>query len=567
MMGWERGRLRRAGRGPDPAPGSRPPDPYNHLTLNPALCPYLRGRLEPAELADTDRPLGRGHGAVCRVPGPAAEPADRGRRDPDGAGAAEPLRTAGSGAGGRGAGGDHRPRDQALPPAAMARPAAPARARRAGARCRGAGARATAGRGWSHARFEAERTRIEQQLRRRAAARGARRAPRRCSSAPGRRVRAAYPGADYDLAMACFLLARVLKTAGGAEPALPLLDEAQAGLRGHRAGRAGPRRRSGWRPSASPNGATVCATWAGSTSRRRPMRRASRRDEQRGDERDVAVGKGQPRHGPTATSAATRRHWPPMREARERFARLGEPGSVAVVWHQTGMAYQESGNPEAAEDAYRESLAIKVRLGDTAGQASTLNQLGNLYDDCPEPPRGGGGLLPAGGGPLCRRSAIWRRRARQEQSRRHPAPAAASRRGAPGGPAGDRVQGASSATPPSPGRPGPSSPTSRPTPANPGAAAAARTQALAAYLAYRRDGGENHDRSGRLALAVTEPLSAGDPAAAQSLLRQVAADPEPARTGCAPSSPRSRPSPPAAATPPSPTPRTWTTPCPPRSCS
>jgi hypothetical protein len=66
--------------------------------------------------------------------------------------------------------------------------------------------------------------------------------------------------------------------------------------------------------------------------------------------------------------------------------------------------------------------------------------------------------------------------------------------------------------------------------ANPGAAAAARTQARAAYLAYRRDGGENHYRDGRLALALTEPLRAGDPAAAQSRLQQAAADPDcPAR--------------------------------------
>ncbi len=45
------------------------------------------------------------------------------------------------------------------------------------------------------------------------------------------------------------------------------------------------------------------------------------------------------------------------------------------------MAYQEAGQPEAAEDAYRKSLAITVRLGDVAGQAGTLVQLGNLYDD------------------------------------------------------------------------------------------------------------------------------------------------------------------------------------------
>ena len=65
-------------------------------------------------------------------------------------------------------------------------------------------------------------------------------------------------------------------------------------------------------------------------------------------------------------------------EARERFTALDEPGSVAAIWHQTGMAYQEAGQPEAAEDAYRKSLAIKVRLGDVAGQASTLAATGEL---------------------------------------------------------------------------------------------------------------------------------------------------------------------------------------------
>ena len=61
---------------------------------------------------------------------------------------------------------------------------------------------------------------------------------------------------------------------------------------------------------------------------------------------------------------------------------------------------------------------------------------------------------------------------------------------------------------------------------NPDAAAAAKRKAIAGYLDYRRDGGENHDDDGRLALAVTQPLLAGDPARAASLLGQFAADPD-----------------------------------------
>src|SRR5581483_10406293 len=56
-------------------------------------------------------------------------------------------------------------------------------------------------------------------------------------------------------------------------------------------------------------------------------------------------------------------------------------------------------------------------------------------------------------------------------------------------------------------------------------AAEARRKAIALYLAYRRDGGENQYRDGRIALAVTEALRAGDPVGAASFLQELAADP------------------------------------------
>lgn len=58
---------------------------------------------------------------------------------------------------------------------------------------------------------------------------------------------------------------------------------------------------------------------------------------------------------------------------------------------------------------------------------------------------------------------------------------------------------------------------------NPTAAAEAKGKAIASYLAYRRDGGENHEASGRIALAVTQSLLAGDQAQAMSLLQQQSA--------------------------------------------
>jgi hypothetical protein len=61
---------------------------------------------------------------------------------------------------------------------------------------------------------------------------------------------------------------------------------------------------------------------------------------------------------------------------------------------------------------------------------------------------------------------------------------------------------------------------------NSAAASDARRQALGAFLAYRRDGGENQTGSGRLALAIREALASGNPAEAASLLQQLATDPD-----------------------------------------
>ncbi|MCU0755711.1 MAG: hypothetical protein MUE46_11415 [Xanthomonadales bacterium] len=79
---------------------------------------------------------------------------------------------------------------------------------------------------WGHVQFEAERTRIEQLL-------AAGRVREALAAAQGLHQRAltagevAYADADYDLAGACFFLGRVLRFAGQAGAALPLLAEAR----------------------------------------------------------------------------------------------------------------------------------------------------------------------------------------------------------------------------------------------------------------------------------------------------------------------------------------------------
>nr|WP_295384370.1 tetratricopeptide repeat protein [uncultured Thiodictyon sp.] len=248
------------------------------------------------------------------------------------------------------------------------------------------------------------------------------------------------------------------------------------------------------------------------------------RAERLGAERQVAVGQNQ-----LGTVRLQQRRYREAldahAQARARFTALGEQGTVAVAWHQTGMAYQESGNPGAAEDAYRESLAINVRLGNRAGQASTLIQLGNLYKDVLNRPEESVALyLQAAdlyvetvdeaheGHVRNNLGDNLRRLGRLDEARSQIQRAIECK--APFGHAAepwttwDILADIETAA------------------ANPDDAAVARDQARAAYLDYRHDGGENHSPAGRLALAVTVYLKAGDPAAARSLLREFAANPD-----------------------------------------
>ncbi|BCJ48189.1 hypothetical protein GCM10010168_25490 [Actinoplanes ianthinogenes] len=66
-------------------------------------------------------------------------------------------------------------------------------------------------------------------------------------------------------------------------------------------------------------------------------------------------------------------------QARDTFQTLGEPLMVAGFWHQIGDVHAQAGQPDAAEHAFRESLAIRVREDDRKGQAGCLLELGNVY--------------------------------------------------------------------------------------------------------------------------------------------------------------------------------------------
>jgi len=327
----------------------------------------------------------------------------------------------------------------------------------------------------------------------------------------------AYPYSDYDLAISCWLMSRVLQNIHRANQALLLLDEAQQRFEAVAKNR---------RSKGAEHMATSCLAEKGACllclsrldDATSAYEESIRRAERLGDERQIAVGKGQ-----LGTVRLEQRRYPEAlaahEEARQRFAKLGEPLSVAVSWHQIGKVCRDAGTPEAAEDAYRKSLAIRVRIGDVAGQAGTLLELGNLYAaDLDHPVEAVNFYRNAAGkyaeiGDATMEAVVrgnlgdgFRKLRRYEEARKEILSAlkCGENSGLTSFPWNIWAILADIET----------------DAGNPAAAAEAKRKAITCYLAYRRDGGENHHPDGRICLAVTQSLLAGDPAQAASLLRQ-----------------------------------------------
>jgi tetratricopeptide (TPR) repeat protein len=383
-------------------------------------------------------------------------------------------------------------------------------------------AAAALGEGPSHARFQASDNRIDNLLaagKLREALAGAEHLLQQARAAGEE----AYAEADYDLAVACFLRGRVLKTAGLLQQALPLLQEA---------GRRFEALASDRSNKAAEGTASVCLTEQGDCllglgqydTAAAAYEEAIRRAEQLGDQRTVAVGQGQL----GSIRLQQRRYSEAMaayEEARDTFSRLNEQGTVAVIWHQNGMVHQEAGQPVLAEEAYNQSLAIMVRLGDQAGQANTLVQLGTLYDDVLQRPEEAVafylraadlyraiGNTAKEGVTLNNLAKSLRKLQRLEEARdaitRAIHCSEAYGHAAMPWTSWDILADIETEA------------------VNPVAAAEARQNARAAYLDYRRDGGENQLASGHLARAIHQALTTGDPAAAASLLQKLEANPQ-----------------------------------------
>lgn len=516
MMDWEKAEVASLA-GELVETGLATPNRYNHLTLNPALGPYLRSTLDDADRkaltvrwVDTTRrylDFLRGQYApnaklaseltLFELPNLLAllEHAQR-------VGNAEAIVDVATGL-------------QFLL-SNLGRPRLLARL----AETRDSAA-ARNGAAWNSVRFHAEKSRIDEQLaagRSREALAGAQALLERARAAGEE----AYPGADYGLALAYNLVGRALRITGRAQQALAWHDDAR---RRFEAITQAPSK------SAAVRMVFVCVGDRGSCllelgrldEAAAAFEETNHWAEQQGDERLLAGGRSN-----LGTVRLKQRHYEDALEAYTdalaRFTKLNEPGSVAGSWYQMGMTYRDAKQLEAAEDAYRQSLAIAVRLGDARRQASTLNALGNLYVDLDRLEEAASVLRNAADqfvaigdmqgeghsrnnlGDLLRRLGRWneaREAIRRAIECKEPLGHAAEP-WATWAVLAAIETGVGDAS----------------------AAAQARAKVVACYLAYRRDGGENHNPDGRISLAVTEKLLAGDAAGAASSLDQLSADPE-----------------------------------------
>ncbi|PWQ92936.1 TIR domain-containing protein [Leucothrix pacifica] len=369
---------------------------------------------------------------------------------------------------------------------------------------------------WSRQRFEHERMSIERLLQQgdvQAAFQAAQAVLEQCQQGGEQ----AYAGADYDLAMANVLLVRVLKTGGAAAQALPYLQEAQQ--RFEVLGEDGARM------------ATValadqgdCLLALGQLDAAVAVyEEAIVRSEKLEDTLQVAVGKASlatTRLLQNNTSEALEGY----KEAMTIYQQLNDSGAVATAWHQMGMTHKAVGDFTQAEQAYRQSLSINSQQRNKAGEAKSLNELGILYDDWQRPEQAVSFYRQAVAihvalGDLCsegmaRSNIAGTLITLQRYDEARPELLRAIECKQPYGHAAEpwktwyilhNLEQASG---------------------NPQAAREAREQAVATYLAYRRDGGENHSGAGRFVLAVGQAIQQGDTSEVEQVIADALDNPE-----------------------------------------
>ncbi len=315
--------------------------------------------------------------------------------------------------------------------------------------------------------------------------------------------------------MAHILLGRVLNTGGAAAQALPYLQEAQ-----RRFEALGERGAGMASVVLAEQGDCLLALGqldAAAAAYEENIQRAEKLE----DTRQVAVGKGQ-----LATIRMFQKRYADALQSHQQalalFQQLYEPGTVATAWHQIGITHRMAGDFAQAEQAYRQSLSINSQQGNKAGEASSLGELGLLYRNWNRPEQAISFYRQAADiyvqlGNLRYEGVVRNNLAyalilleRYDEARTELLRAIecgqAFGHAAQPWKTWNILHDLEQAS------------------GNPPAAREARQQALVTFLAYRRDGGENHSGIGRLALMVGQAIQQGDTAEAQRLLDVELAD-------------------------------------------
>lgn len=367
---------------------------------------------------------------------------------------------------------------------------------------------------WSHARFEQERMtikRLMQQGNLPAALKAAQSLLQQCEQAGAQ----AYQSAAYDWAMANVLLGQGLSAGGAVAQALPYLQAAQQGFEA-----LGKRGTSMAAVALTEQGDCLQALGQLDAAAAAYEERI-KRGEQSQNRRGVAVGKAQ-----LATTRYYQKRYTEALQAYQAalqlFESLNEPKSVATILHQIGILHKAQGNYSGAEQAYRQSLALTTKQGNRAGEANSLSELGSLNAAWQRPEQAVSFYRQA--------LAIYRALGnvrfqgfvhnnlaqvlvslKQYEAARVELHAALNCKQDFGHAAEpwktlailyelEQACGDESA------------------------AKAARAQAVQAYLAYRRDGGENHFYAGRLCLTLWEAMQQGEFEEAHKLVDAELAD-------------------------------------------
>jgi tetratricopeptide (TPR) repeat protein len=237
---------------------------------------------------------------------------------------------------------------------------------------------------WTHARFVANKERVHQQLQA-SQLQNALNAGKELLHQAVNAGEQAYPGADYDIATAIWLLGRVLQNSGRANQALSHFKNAKDHFEVILQSLSGQSNQDESikdverMASACLNEMGDCLLDLGCINDASDaVEEALRRDEIRGDLSDIAISNMQ--------LGDVRYYQERYEDAMSAFEKTKKIYSsynkdVSYLWFKIGSIHHKVGRIAAAEQSYNKALTLHVQANDKRGQAGTLNMLGTLYKD------------------------------------------------------------------------------------------------------------------------------------------------------------------------------------------